>query len=187
VPGFSILILLALILVAFPEITQWSSNIPWPGKVKTPTSDHGSTKGPLPLSIAQKIFVGYSLLVHTNAVTFVLRLVWALHRVCRETRAVLRRRPATKSFAGPAGVLTPFADSPLSTPDASPMVPAVNIDLGRLEEGEDGEVVHAIILPNYCEGMDTLETTLKVLASHPRAATQYEVSDEPPIVSLGPA
>lgn len=56
------------------------------------------------------------------------------------------------------------------------MVHALNPDLGSLEEGEGGEVVHAIILPNYCEGMDTLETTLKVLASHPRAATQYEVS-----------
>lgn len=38
------------------------------------------------------------------------------------------------------------------------------------------EVVHAIILPNYEENFDTLWTTLHVLASHPRAASQYEVS-----------
>ncbi|KAI3105138.1 CAZyme family GT2 [Penicillium roqueforti] len=37
------------------------------------------------------------------------------------------------------------------------------------------EVVHAIILPNYEENFDTLWTTLHVLASHPRAASQYEI------------
>ncbi|KAG5987584.1 hypothetical protein E4U54_004934 [Claviceps lovelessii] len=39
---------------------------------------------------------------------------------------------------------------------------------------EDG-VVHAIMIPNYKEEMDTLQETLEVLASHPQARSSYDV------------
>lgn len=42
---------------------------------------------------------------------------------------------------------------------------------------EDREpLVHAIIVPNYKEELDTLRETLDVLGSHPQARTSYEVS-----------
>lgn len=37
-------------------------------------------------------------------------------------------------------------------------------------------VIHAIIVPNYKEEMDTLRETLEVLASHPQARETYDVS-----------
>jgi hypothetical protein len=43
------------------------------------------------------------------------------------------------------------------------------------ESSPAGEVTHAIIVPNYSETLETLASTLRVLASHPRARTQYEV------------
>lgn len=37
-------------------------------------------------------------------------------------------------------------------------------------------ILHAIILPNYKEDMDTLRETLDILASHSQASSSYEVS-----------
>lgn len=172
VPGLSLLVLVTLLVLAFPEAVSWI-HISWSGKGSASPSHHGHDDWQArraTLSIAQKVFIGYTVFVHGNAVTFSLRLAWALSQMVRQTRAVLRRRPLTKTFRGPPGSDSPiFADSPIDTPDQ------MTFDLGALEDGEQGEVVHAIILPNYSEDLDTLETTLKVLASHPRAATQYEV------------
>jgi len=36
-------------------------------------------------------------------------------------------------------------------------------------------VIHAILIPNYKEDMETLSDTLRVLAAHPRAHTLYDV------------
>lgn len=172
VPGLSLLALLTLLVLAFPETVSWI-HFSWSGKEPSGPFHHGNDDWQArqaTLSLAQKIFIGYTVFVHGNAFTFSLRLAWALSQMVRQTRAVLGRRPLTKKFHGSAGSDSPvFAESPTDTPD--PM----SFDLGALEGGEQGEVVHAIILPNYSEDLDTLETTLKVLASHPRAATQYEV------------
>jgi hypothetical protein len=49
------------------------------------------------------------------------------------------------------------------------------------EKAEDEDLVlHAIILPNYKEDMDTLKETLEVLASHPQAKSSYEVGHTRP-------
>jgi len=42
--------------------------------------------------------------------------------------------------------------------------------------GANDNVVHAIIIPNYKEEIDTLRETLDVLASHPQARYSYDVS-----------
>jgi hypothetical protein len=180
VPGLSLFLLLALLCLAFPDITRWLPHIsPW-SRNAPPSTDHrhGPPRHPMPLSLslAQKTFIGYTVLVHFNAFTFVCRLAWALTRMVTETRAVLRRRPASMSFWSPSGAKTPsFSDSPIMTPRPLSTEDSDCFDLGSLEDGEEGEVIHTIILPNYSEDLDTLQTTLQVLASHPRAATQYEV------------
>lgn len=40
-------------------------------------------------------------------------------------------------------------------------------------------IIHAIIIPNYKEELDTLRETLEVLASHPQAHYSYDVSSCP--------
>jgi hypothetical protein len=49
------------------------------------------------------------------------------------------------------------------------------IELSTESEYEDEPLVHAIILPNYKEDMDTLRETLEVMASHQLARSSYEV------------
>ncbi|KAG6002406.1 hypothetical protein E4U21_003111 [Claviceps maximensis] len=39
----------------------------------------------------------------------------------------------------------------------------------------EGDVIHAIMIPNYKEEMDTLQETLEVLASHSQARSSYDV------------
>lgn len=175
-PGLSIILLLTLLLLAFPELTRW---LPLsPGPPSTPPAK-GNPEGPASLNLAQKVFIGYTILIHFNACMFVCRLSWSLSRICRETRAVLKRRLAAKNFSSPNGQTSPqFVDSPVLCP-VNCSVPAERtryLDVRSLEEGEPEEIVHAIILPNYCEDEETLRTTLNVLASHPRAPSQYEVS-----------
>ena len=43
------------------------------------------------------------------------------------------------------------------------------------DEWDEKPLVHAIILPNYKEDLDTLRETLDVLACHPQASSSYEV------------
>jgi hypothetical protein len=173
-PGVSIVLLLALLLLAFPEITQ-NFSLFW--RKPSPPPTNSKPESLKSLNLAQKVFIAYTIFVHLNAWTFALRLSWALSRICRETRRVLKRRPASMTLSSPSGKITPIcADSPILTPaESTPYLTSLCPDIRSLEEGEPGEVVHAIILPNYCEEEETLKTTLRVLASHPRAATQYEV------------
>lgn len=136
-PGFSILALLFLLAC--------TSNSIWIGPQD------------LSLSVAQQIFIVYTLLVHTNLLVFALRLSCSLWYTLRQTKQVLSRRY-----------------NPISSPFREPASPTQKLPDTTVFEVED-EVVHAIILPNYGEDLHTLRTTLNVLASHPRASTQYEV------------
>jgi hypothetical protein len=61
------------------------------------------------------------------------------------------------------------------------------IELSTESEYEDEPLVHAIILPNYKEDMDTLRETLEVLASHLLASSSYEVRNIRLRTSLGVA
>jgi hypothetical protein len=49
------------------------------------------------------------------------------------------------------------------------------VEVSTESEYEDELIVHAIILPNYKEEMETLRETLEVLASHQLARSSYEV------------
>ncbi|KAI2695030.1 hypothetical protein CBS147332_9464 [Penicillium roqueforti] len=135
--------------------------------------EHASDGRPTTLPLTQKIIIGMSLFVHLNAFYFAIRLFFALLKTPRESKKALQRRHST----------TPKS---VDTEDAFEAELAGNVSLsvlgGTQFEAEskylvnNQEVVHAIILPNYKENFDTLWTTLYVLASHPRAASQYEVS-----------
>lgn len=140
-PGFSILALLVLL--------AHTSNSIWTGPQDASSSSL--------LSVAQQIFIVYTVLVHTNLLVFAVRLSCSLWYTIRQTKEVLARRCPS----------SPFREVPTS--------PTQKLPEPEVFKVEDDEVVHAIILPNYGEDLHTLRTTLNVLASHPRASTQYEV------------
>ncbi|KAL5340616.1 glycosyl transferase family group 2-domain-containing protein [Aspergillus crustosus] len=164
-PGFSIIALLVLLLLSSADAI--------PGWKRPPP--RGGVPGPLPvtLNLAQMIFIVYSILVHLNTFAFTARLSWALSHAVDQTSRVLKRRAdvSTPNSSEPSSPCS--NDDPFATGYTSPLE-SKRTQLWVAEVVEP-EVTHAIILPNYKEDIDTLRTTLDVLASHPRARTQYEV------------
>ncbi|PLB52074.1 hypothetical protein P170DRAFT_453600 [Aspergillus steynii IBT 23096] len=153
-PGFSVIILLALLLLT-------ADFVPLPWKRPLSPSD------PEDLTLAQRVFMVYSIFVHTNMFAFTVRLAWALLRIPVETKRAIDRRVSRAPDLSPSESGYQGTSSQ-KLPDSS----VFEIDNISIEEDE---VVHAIILPNYSEDIDTLRTTLNVLASHPRARAQYEI------------
>ncbi|KAJ5177254.1 uncharacterized protein N7482_003131 [Penicillium canariense] len=182
-PGLSIIALGVLLLGAFSDIlksTLWKSFLPpnpvHPGK---PPPQDGFWSG---LNPAQGIFIVYAVLIHCHMFGFTMRLAWSIFSATRHAKQSFNRRIWCKPAQSPQMTGEELIEQPLSpislASDSSKVrktdVPGITV-MEVQEEEEEEEVVHAIILPNYCEDLHTLETTLKVLASHPRAKTQYEV------------
>ncbi|KAJ5669857.1 hypothetical protein N7462_010927 [Penicillium macrosclerotiorum] len=175
-PGFSILALALLLLCAFSDIFKsslWKSFFPPPAQDSKPYPD-GFWTG---LNIAQCVFVIYAVLIHCHMFGFTLRLGWAIFRATSNAKAVFKRRLEQSPSQphrdnGEALVEKPLSPALTLSPDLSP---SKKVDVAIVDELVEDELIHAIILPNYCEELHTLETTLKVLASHPRAKRQYEI------------
>ncbi|KAF4212100.1 hypothetical protein CNMCM8980_002093 [Aspergillus fumigatiaffinis] len=167
-PGFSIIALIVLLrLTSSDAVALWKWKSPLPS---SPKDAPGSQ--PHHLNMAQQLFVIYTVLVHVSMFAFTTRLAWALFSVTRKTKEALQRRNVAQprisvdkdKWLSDTSTLTD-TDSDVSDPLMSDMA----YDCDGLE------VIHAIIVPNYCEDLHTLRTTLDVLASHPRARTQYEI------------
>lgn len=159
IPGFSIIALLLLLLSAFPNVLAFPL---WMGLFPS----KGSPPTDPPLTLAQMVFLAYSGLVHLNMFGFTVRLSFSLLKAVKETKVVLGRRvwhTPRHSFEGR------FIDNPSSCQEYP------NPSIVKADDTPEDEVVHAVIVPNYAEDIDTLRTTLSVLASHPRAYSQYEV------------
>lgn len=173
-PGFSIIALVLMLVLAFSDVLnspQWRSLLP-PSPKKSPSNSIRDE-----LSAPQQVFVFYVVFVHIHMFAFTVRLAWSIFRVTKETRAAIQRRVWQTPEASPALDHGEFLDSPRLSPSQSLPDPSiVKINGVTVQEICDPELVHAIILPNYGEDLHTLETTLRVLASHPRAHSQYEVS-----------
>ena len=128
-----------------------------------------STKRPVygrtdTITHAQTAFVCYTLFVHTIALLFPFRLCWGTASITRSIKKVLRQQtppqyPAHHSANG-------GRKHDLHHSTAIEMEHNVNKQ----------NVLHAIILPNYKEDIDTLRETLDVLACHPQSASSYDVS-----------
>ncbi|KKK13941.1 hypothetical protein ARAM_005608 [Aspergillus rambellii] len=166
-PGFSIIALLALVVFsatdAFPF--PWSSDPPEPGRPGEPPV----------LNLAQTIFVIYTVLVHLNTLAFTGRLSWALVHIHRQTNNVLKRRTnQPREASSPRSSGASIASDTSSLDDVS-LLPYAESQPILNDKDIEEEVVHAIIIPNYNEEIHTLRSTLDVLASHPRASSQYEI------------
>jgi hypothetical protein len=166
IPGLSGIALIALLSLALIDDGQpqfISSRQHTRSSVKLGLSSQG-------LKLSQMFFIFYSLLVHIDTAFVAIRLCFSIRVVKNKMRSTLLRRKDLPSGFYSEGILQP-ADVKELNSRSSPFEP----DRTRPNEKVLGEVIHAIIIPNYKEDIDTLRLTLAVLASHPRAKTQYEV------------
>lgn len=177
-PGFSLIGLALLLLCAFTNVLEspmLKGFLP-PPSTNSPTHD-GPWSG---LALAQKIFIVYAVWLHIHTFGFTIRLAWSMSRTIKSTREVFQRRLIPSPIPSPQLARPEYhvygdqPPSPVSLPDPS-FSPFDKKEFVTIDELPEKELVHAIILPNYCEDLHTLETTLKVLESHPRAKSQYEV------------
>lgn len=168
IPGLSIIALLFLVACSFPNavpLPQWKALFP-----QSVTAGNASSDGSNLLTPWQKAFIAYLVFVHLNLFAFTVRLLWALFSVSRATEQILKpqlsdtgRQSGNETKDTLVAALNPIQKHP------DPAALRANAAAKR------DEVTHAIILPNYAEDIDTLRSTLDVLASHPRARSQYEV------------
>lgn len=176
-PGLSIIALIMLLLGAFTNVFESSLWKGWYPPSTGETEQDGIWSG---LSIAQSIFVVYALVVHCHLFGFTLRLAFSIFSATGKTKLAFERRFWSTSPSSPPSENGEFTEeqypmSPVSVSSADSLIAKPPQTDVLANEFPEEEIVHAIILPNYGEDLHTLETTLKVLASHPRAKTQYEV------------
>jgi hypothetical protein len=129
-----------------------------------------------PLSLSQYIYVVYTLLMHLQLLIYGPQLCISLHWLTRNIKAIRDcriSRTLTSKQTKPSDVDI-NTDSGYTSDDSLTSGSDIAITLPDQTTTENS-VVHAIILPNYMEELDTLRETLSVLASHARASQQYEV------------
>lgn len=136
-----------------------------------------------------RFFAYYCLLIHVLVAIFPVRSCWAIWDITRSLRKTAHsntledvkfpngRRESCASLSS-AETLTCSRDTSTSSSeigDESEYLIDSDIETER--------IVHAIIVPNYKEEMDTLRETLEVLASHPQARNSYDVNAFNPLIS----
>ncbi|KAJ5215531.1 uncharacterized protein N7498_001938 [Penicillium cinerascens] len=105
------------------------------------------------------------MLVHLNMLGFTLRLGCSLFWITKKTQQTIKHRLALALKASNHQHGGNQTQLNLSKPLEE-----------KESENSSHKLIHAIILPNFGEDVDVLRATLKVLASHPRAQSQYEVT-----------
>jgi hypothetical protein len=157
-----------------------------------PGSQTDSQTGPRArASIWTYIFAYYTLFVHLALMGFPLRACYAVttlgrslirHKAAGSLKdyksEALRRRGSSTSVSSSETLISDShgASSSASSSDAGDTEIEVYTDFSAAEARSSGSIVHAIVIPNYKEEVDSLKETLEVLASHPQARTSYDVS-----------
>lgn len=168
-PGFSIIALLWLSYAALCQPLPGHAPITGPSSLAHPPAHRLDG-----LTLNQKLYIGIFLFIHLNAFWFALRLCFSLFVILQECKRVLERRPSLGSK--PLSDVVQGAESNRAEEILLSDIEASSHQLESHSFLPEQEVIHAIILPNYKEDLETLRTALHVLASHPRASSQYEVS-----------
>ncbi|KAI0136592.1 glycosyl transferase family group 2-domain-containing protein [Xylariales sp. AK1849] len=132
------------------------------------------------------VFAYYCLFIHVLVSLFTLRACWSIFDITRSLKKTARsktlrdikmshaRRGSSTSLSS-SETLTSSRDGSISSTTSSE---AGDLELEQYTDGDAtsiDNVVHAIIVPNYKEEVDTLRETLEVLASHPQARSTYDV------------
>ncbi len=130
------------------------------------------------------IFAYYCLLIHFLVFMFPLRSIWAVwdissalkkaaqNKSLKDFKFAHRRRGSSTSLSSSETLTSSKEVSSSSSSEAGDSDNEYNADSDIAPD----RVIHAIIIPNYKEEMDTLRETLEVLASHPQARNSYDVS-----------
>lgn len=134
---------------------------------------------PATLTRAQLIFVCYDLFVHALAALFPLRLCWSMWSLTRRLRIAFARahsRPRATSKAGSIvrqkSISSEYGYESGTSSDSDDSELTFSSETGMTY---NARVIHAVLIPNYKEDMDTLRETLEVLAHHELAKTCYDV------------
>ena len=140
------------------------------------------------------VFAWYCLLVHFLVVIFPLRACWSILDLSRRLKQRFDHSKSCVNYAlvhcrwASSGSFSSSKTLTQSTEPTEPTEPSMYSSRASTpSEAEQGSshvayckseprVVHAIIIPNYKEEMDTLRETLDVLASHAQARDFYDVS-----------
>ncbi|PFH56560.1 hypothetical protein XA68_16333 [Ophiocordyceps unilateralis] len=192
--GLSMLALLTLCYWVISNESKSAQQPAGPSRLDRPAlsrASFSSTSTTAGASFWTSVFAYYCLLIHVLVFIFPLRACWSVWHITQSLRRLthphgrafetlkigLRRRGSSTSISS-SETLT--SDSLISdsngcssaTSEASDVEPEMYTDATDVSEDS---VIHAIIIPNYKEELDTLKETLDVLASHPRAQFSYDV------------
>jgi hypothetical protein len=132
------------------------------------------------------VFAYYCLAIHVNVICFSTRSCWGIWdmiihlrdsekaKLVRGLRSSLRR-PSSAASLSSSETLT---SAHVSSPSSSTSSDAGDFDMEKYSDDATPvteTVIHAIVIPNYKEEIDTLTETLDVLASHPQARDSYDI------------
>ncbi|KAI1374128.1 glycosyl transferase family group 2-domain-containing protein [Hypoxylon crocopeplum] len=132
------------------------------------------------------IFAYYCLLIHFLVFAFPMRSCWAMFDMTRSLKKALRSK-SLKDFKlshRRRGSSTSLSSSETLTSSKEDSLPssATSSEAGDIEnefytdgDSEPQNVIHAIVIPNYKEEVDSLRETLDVLAAHPQARDSYDI------------
>ncbi|KAI1757297.1 glycosyl transferase family group 2-domain-containing protein [Xylaria castorea] len=132
------------------------------------------------------VFAYYCLTIHILVSSFPLRSMWSIFDIsrCLERTASSKSLKDYKLAHRRRGSFTSLSSSEtLTSSKEMPSAPSTanseagDTDTEFIADIENGmeRIIHAIIVPNYKEEMDTLRETLDVMASHPFARDTYDV------------
>lgn len=127
------------------------------------------------------VFAYYCLLIHFLVFVFPLRACWSIvdltkslgkmrSKTLRELRLTGQRRGSSTSLSSSETLGSMSPGSSASSSEAGDLE-------AEMADRDMSSVLHAVVVPNYKEEMDTLRETLDVLASHPQATISYDVSN----------
>lgn len=134
------------------------------------------------------LFAWYSLLIHILVFAFPMRSCYAIFDITRSLTKAARgrslrdfklshRRRGSSTSLSSSETLTSSKEDSLPSSTTSSEIGDIEPEFYTDGDAESDRIVHAIVIPNYKEEVDSLRETLDVLASHPQARDSYDVSD----------
>ncbi|OTA92059.1 hypothetical protein M434DRAFT_32180 [Hypoxylon sp. CO27-5] len=132
------------------------------------------------------VFAYYCLLIHILVFAFPMRSCWAMFDITQSLKKAARtrsfrdfklshRRRGSSTSLSSSETLTSSKEDSLPSSTTSSEIGDIEPEFYTDGDAEPDRVVHAIVIPNYKEEVDSLRETLDVLASHPQARDSYDI------------
>jgi hypothetical protein len=142
------------------------------------------------------VFSYYCLFIHVLVFIFPMRACWSVWNITQSLRKAAQSKAIEnykkKTMSRRVSLTSVSSSDTLSSEALTSESYACSSTVSETSDCEfdnhadgtecvDEPVIHAIVIPNYKEEMDTLRETLDVLASHSQARDCYDVSNSPKI------